>query len=129
MEKRRCLFYFNSGNRIRASDWQPKMDQGRSEMDVKRSSSQDVCRMKASLPLGGWASRACIPGAGSCGAWVPFPAGRSRRHHFSSLVTTGKLRPFLALTVLMPKGRLVTSKARCPLFTDGGALFSKVSLH
>lgn len=127
--KKKMLILFQFSNRIRASDWQSKMDQGRSEMDVKRSSSQDVCRMKASLPLGGWASWACIPGAGSCSAWVPFPAGKSRRHHFSSLVTTGKLRPFLALTVLMPKGRSVTSKARCPLFTDGGALFSKVNLH
>lgn len=98
------------------------------EMDVKRSSSQDVCRMKASLPLGGWASRACIPGSRLCDAWVPFPAGRSRRHHFSSL-GHGQITTLSGSHCPHAKGRLVTSKARCPLFTDGGALFSKVSLH
>ena len=44
----------------------------------------------------------------------------------------GTLLPFLALIVLMPKGRVVTSKAwqaRCPLFTDSDAPFSKVNLY
>ena len=49
MEERMHLFYFNSGNRIRTSDWQQKIDWGRFEMNVKRSSNQDVCGTKASL--------------------------------------------------------------------------------
>lgn len=89
MEKRMHLFYFDSGNRIRASDWQPKMDQGRFELDVKRSSSQDVHGMRASSPLGG-----CPAGEGARSAWLPFPVGTSSRHHFSSLVTTARHFPF-----------------------------------
>lgn len=52
MEERMHLFYFNSGNRIRTSDWQQKINWGRFEMNVKRSSNQDVCGTKASPPAG-----------------------------------------------------------------------------
>lgn len=110
---------------IQAPELEPVIDsrrRGRFEINVKRSSDQEVCNKGVSVLCWGVGAprkpglhcrggAPAVPGGLSSCFKVLFPVGESRRHHSARSGTLSTLLSFLGLIVLPPNGRLVTLKA------------------